>query len=93
MSVAGSTAGRSSFLKLGARRYLVISIAMAAVRLAVGATGRVESAAVAVGSCSAVAQRLAALESALAGRQADMSIADVVAHDAIHDTRSRDQRL
>ncbi|WP_112320371.1 FAD binding domain-containing protein [Oceanibium sediminis] len=61
---AGS--GVSGFVKLGARRHLVISIAMAAVRLEVEA-GRISRAYVAVGACSAVAQRLTALEQALAG--------------------------
>lgn len=59
--------GRSRFLKLGARRYLVISIAMVAVRIEVN-EGRVVQAAIAVGSCSAVARRLFALEEALIGR-------------------------
>lgn len=59
--------GTSSFVKLGARRYLVISIAMAAARLVV-AGGRVRQAAVAVGSCSATARRLTGLESALDGQ-------------------------
>ncbi|MEZ5812162.1 MAG: FAD binding domain-containing protein [Rhizobiaceae bacterium] len=63
-------AGRSSFLKLGARRYLVISIAMAAARIELDASGLVERAAVAVGACSAVAQRLAALEADLVGHDA-----------------------
>src|SRR5476651_2764835 len=49
-------AARSAFLKLGARRYLVISIAMAAVTLEID-SGRVAAARVAVGACSAVAQR------------------------------------
>jgi len=57
---------RSAFLKLGARRYLVISIAMAAVTIELEHE-RVLSARVAVGACSAVAQRLPALEVALAG--------------------------
>jgi CO/xanthine dehydrogenase FAD-binding subunit len=57
---------RSSFLKLGARRYLVISIAMAAATLEIE-NGRVIAARVAVGACSAVAQRLPALEAALVG--------------------------
>ena len=57
---------RSAFLKLGARRYLVISIAMAAATLEV-AHGHVANARVAVGACSAVAQRLPGLEAALAG--------------------------
>lgn len=62
-----SAAGTSSFVKLGARRYLVISIAMAAVRITFGPDGRVADAAVAVGACSAVAQRLTQLEQALVG--------------------------
>ena len=57
---------RSAFLKLGARRYLVISIAMAAATLEIE-DGRVVSARIAVGACSAVAQRLPGLEGALAG--------------------------
>ena len=47
---------RRSFLKLGARRYLVISIAMVAVRLEIDGRPRSATAAVAVGACSAVAQ-------------------------------------
>ena len=65
-----SLAGTSSFFKLGARRYLVISIAMAAVRIVVGEDGSVTEAAVAVGACSAVAKRLGGLEQALLGRDA-----------------------
>jgi CO/xanthine dehydrogenase FAD-binding subunit len=65
-----SLAGASSFFKLGARRYLVISIAMAAVRIAVGQDDIVTEAAVAVGACSAVAKRLRGLEQALLGREA-----------------------
>jgi CO/xanthine dehydrogenase FAD-binding subunit len=63
---ATGMSGTSAFLKLGARRHLVISIAMVAVRLVVEA-GRVAEAAVAVGSCSAVAVRLAAIEAKLRG--------------------------
>lgn len=62
-----SVAGSSSFQKLGARRYLVISIAMVACRVVVGKGGGIEKAAIAVGSCSAVAARLFALEAALVG--------------------------
>ncbi|MER9563558.1 MULTISPECIES: xanthine dehydrogenase family protein subunit M [unclassified Mesorhizobium] len=61
-----ATAGSSAFVKLGARRYLVISIAMAAARLVVE-DGIVRNAAVAVGSCSVVARRLASVEAALRG--------------------------
>jgi xanthine dehydrogenase small subunit len=59
---------RGDFVKLGARRYLVISIVMAAAVLAAGAAGAVTHARVAVGACSAVAQRLPQLEQALVGQ-------------------------
>lgn len=61
---------RSGFLKLGSRKYLVISIVMAAAVIEVDA-GRVTGAKVAVGACSPVARRLPALEAALAGRPVD----------------------
>lgn len=60
----------SVFLKLGARRYLVISIAMVAAVVAVDERGRVRDARVAVGSCSVRAQRLNGLERALTGAPA-----------------------
>ena len=63
------TGGRSAFVKLGARRYLVISIAMAAARVTLAADGTIREAAVAVGACSAVAQRLRSLEAELSGRR------------------------
>lgn len=63
----GKTEGRSAFLKLGARRYLVISIVMAAVRIA-EKDGLVSEAALSVGACSPVAVRLPALEAALTGK-------------------------
>lgn len=69
--------GTSVFVKLGARRYLVISIAMVAARLVVQ-NGIVREAAVAVGSCSAVAKRLAGVEAALQGLPADHRLADAV---------------
>ena len=56
----------SKFVKLGARRYLVISISMVAVVVRVN-DERVSDARVAVGSCSAVARRLRALENELVG--------------------------
>lgn len=70
-------AGASTFLKLGARRYLVISIAMVAARLDI-VSGRVASASVAVGSCSEVATRLPELEADLAGRPADAALPALV---------------
>ncbi len=59
----------SVFLKLGARRYLVISIVMVAAVVKVNG-GVVEEARIAVGACSERAQRLRALEQALAGAEA-----------------------
>lgn len=63
-----ASAGRSSFLKLGARKYLVISIAMVAIRI-VEEDGVIDGCAISVGSCSAVAARLMALERALIGQR------------------------
>ncbi|MCP3971117.1 MAG: xanthine dehydrogenase family protein subunit M [Rhodobacteraceae bacterium] len=63
---ASATAGTGQFEKLGARRYLVISIAMAALRLQTGA-GRITGAAIAIGACSPTATRLPELETALTG--------------------------
>ena len=58
---------RGHFLKLGARRYLVISIVMVAGAVETDAAGVIKAARLAVGACSAVPQRLRALETALAG--------------------------
>jgi CO/xanthine dehydrogenase FAD-binding subunit len=57
---------RSAFLKLGARRYLVISMVMVAVALDIE-RGVVAAARIAVGACSPVAMRLAQAEARLAG--------------------------
>ena len=54
--------GPSAFVKLGARRYLVISIAMVAAVIERDGKGAVAQARIAVGSCSAVARRLPELE-------------------------------
>jgi CO/xanthine dehydrogenase FAD-binding subunit len=64
---------RSNFLKLGARKYLVISISMVAVVLE-HKNGIVEIARIAVGSCSGVAQRMIELEFALTGQPLDASL-------------------
>lgn len=66
---------RSGFLKLGARRYLVISIAMVAGVIACDAQSRITHARIAVGACSATPQRLLDLEVALMG----VAIADAAA--------------
>ena len=77
-----SAEGASRFLKLGARRYLVISIAMVAMRLDFQA-GRVAHAAAAVGACGPVATRLPLVESALAGRPADPGLAEAITAEAV----------
>ena len=59
------------FVKLGARRYLVISIVMVGAALEVGQDGRVAVARLAVGACAPVARRLPAAEQALAGAPCD----------------------
>jgi CO/xanthine dehydrogenase FAD-binding subunit len=65
---------KSVFLKLGARRYLVISIAMVAVTVKTDASGRITDARVAIGACSAIAQRLPELERDLVGAPARVGI-------------------
>ena len=66
---------RSAFVKLGARRYLVISIAMAA-GVIEERDGRVAAARIAVGACSPVARRLPALEVALVGAPLDRQLGE-----------------
>ena len=58
---------RGRFVKLGARRYLVISIVMAAAVLTEDEDCKITEARVAVGACTPVAHRLSALENALVG--------------------------
>jgi CO/xanthine dehydrogenase FAD-binding subunit len=58
---------RSAFTKLGARRYLVISIAMVAAVIETEDDDRINAARIAVGACSAVAGRLTGLEAGLVG--------------------------
>jgi len=85
--------GRSGFLKLGARKYLVISIAMAAARVVVR-DGVIAEAALAIGACGPVATRLGQLETKMAGRPVgeavalldDAAIGDML--DPINDIRS-----
>ncbi|MCX7891773.1 MAG: FAD binding domain-containing protein [Burkholderiales bacterium] len=75
---AGHSA-RSAFLKLGARRYLVISIAMVAATLEVSPTGKITRCGIAVGACSPVAKRLTALEKRLLGERLTAGIAALAA--------------
>ncbi|MBV8538695.1 MAG: FAD binding domain-containing protein [Alphaproteobacteria bacterium] len=68
----------STFLKLGARKYLVISIAMVAAVVEVAADRTLAAARIAIGACSEVAQRLPELERDIAGRPLDPALADIV---------------
>ncbi len=73
-----AAATRSAFAKLGARRYLVISIVMIAARLEIDG-GRITRAGISVGACSAVPQRLPALEARLVGQALSSRLRDLVA--------------
>lgn len=68
----------STFLKLGARRYLVISIVMVAANLVLDADGTIREALVCVGSCSPAALRLTELERVLTGKPARFGLSEVV---------------
>ena len=63
-----ATKGQGYFYKLGARRYLVISIGMVAMRLACDNDHNISDIAIAVGACSEVAMRLDDLEQRLRGQ-------------------------
>ncbi|MGH6945332.1 MAG: FAD binding domain-containing protein, partial [Geminicoccaceae bacterium] len=66
------------FLKLGARRYLVISIVMVAANLEVDDGRLIASARIAVGACSPVARRLPEAERALRGAPCDAGVAALI---------------
>ncbi|MDG1936573.1 MAG: xanthine dehydrogenase family protein subunit M [Paracoccaceae bacterium] len=66
----------SAFEKLGARKYMVISIAMTAVIIGLDETGHINYARIAVGACSPVAQRLLSLEADIIGQK----ISDISVH-------------
>lgn len=68
----------STFLKLGARRYLVISIVMVAANLVADSSGRIQEALICVGSCSPKALRLVELEQALAGQPVNATVSKLV---------------
>lgn len=76
----GRTA-RSTFVKLGARRYLVISIVMVGAAITLDAGGHIASAGIAVGACAPVAKRLPALELALIGQRPAAGLAALVTAD------------
>ena len=59
----------SAFEKLGARKYMIISIAMTAVIIGLDDSGYVDFARISVGACSPVAQRLKSLEADIIGQK------------------------
>ena len=69
---------RSTFLKLGARKYLLISIAMVAACVELDTNGMILKAGISVGACSPVARRLSELETKLIGQRLNASLADIV---------------
>lgn len=77
-----SESGISSFRKLGTRKYLIISIVMAAARIDI-TDNQITGAALSLGSCSPVAVRLNKVEQALIGTSLDdvsrLTAADLVA--------------
>ncbi|GIT86695.1 xanthine dehydrogenase family protein subunit M [Roseobacter sp. OBYS 0001] len=78
-----SASAQSAFLKLGSRKHLVISIAMVAAVVEVQ-NGMLSDVRVAVGSCSAVAQRLPGLEARLIGcAVGDVPTLDFAAQDSL----------
>lgn len=84
---------RSTFRKLGSRAHLVISIASASASLTTdGVTGRniITAARIAVGACSEVAVRLAALEAALVGESVRPGLERTVAPVHLADLRPID---
>ena len=76
-------AARSKFLKLGARRHLVISIVMVAAALEFGEHATIKTARIAVGSASAIAQRLRTLEQRLVGARASADVAGHVTEECL----------
>lgn len=71
---------RSTFLKLGSRAYLVISIASVAAVIDIH-DGRVASARIVVGACSEVPMRIEAAEGRLLGQDADPGLSQSITPD------------
>lgn len=89
-----SARARSAFVKLGARKYLVISIVMVAALIEVDPDRRIRAARIAVGSASEKARRLRDFEGRLVGRAVDdpaalcMSADDMATLSPIDDMRA-----
>lgn len=72
---------RGDFLKLGSRKYLVISLAMVAGTVMWDEDSKITDCKIAVGACSEVAQRLEKLEVALVGAQLSETLSARVKED------------
>lgn len=70
--------GAASFVKLGARSHLVISIVMVAVRLERSEGGIITAARIAVGAAADRARRLAALEADIIGKTVENACASIM---------------
>jgi CO/xanthine dehydrogenase FAD-binding subunit len=68
----------SGFLKLGARRYLAVSVVAVGAVVELNSDLRIAAARLAVGACGPVAQRLPGLERYLLGRKLRSTLADLV---------------
>jgi xanthine dehydrogenase iron-sulfur cluster and FAD-binding subunit A len=75
----------STFLKLGVRRYLVISIVMVAAVIDVDELNCVRDARISVGSCSPVAQRMPELERVLIGKPAEPGLGSLARPEHLKD--------
>jgi CO/xanthine dehydrogenase FAD-binding subunit len=69
---------RSTFLKLGARKYLVISIVTVGAVVELGTDQRIAAARFAIGACGPVAKRLPRLEERVLGQELRSDLADLV---------------
>jgi CO/xanthine dehydrogenase FAD-binding subunit len=76
--------GVGAFWKLGARKYLVISIVMAAGCLDL-VDGRIATARIAIGACSPVARRLPKLEAVLRGQRPNADLAAIATSEHLAD--------
>lgn len=71
-------ATRAAFVKLGARKYMIVAVIAAAAVIEAAADGAVASARIAVGACSPVALRLAGLEAELSGMAISPALGETV---------------
>src|SRR5258706_6161396 len=75
----------ATFSKLGARRYLVISIVMVAAVVEKDSTDRVREARVSVGSCSTAARRLTEVERLLIGVPVELGLSSLATAEHLTD--------